>query len=122
MTTLSGPSKSDPPMSEPTTVPLGQLTVWGRGAGLPAAYPSKQPVSVYPDKATIRPGLVETALPLKSLKIDSAHRRGPRWRRRKAFDATWELRLTGPDTDLTLRGAWLLLAHLGTLGGWDEPA
>jgi hypothetical protein len=121
MTTLSRPSKSDPPMPKAVDEPLGFVSVWGRGAGLPAVFPSKQPVSVYVDRVTIRPGLIEMALPLGALKLNSAQRRGPRWRRRKAFDALWELHLTGRDTDLRIRGPWLLLAHLGTLGDWREP-
>lgn len=122
MTTLSGPSTSDPRIPKADTELLGSVTVWGRGGGLPAAFPSKQPVSVYVDRATIRPGLIETALPLTALKLDSARRRGPRRRRRKAFDASWEMRVTGQDTDLRMLGPWLLLAHLGNLGDWAEPA
>lgn len=38
------------------------------------------------------------------------------------MDARWAIRAVGPQVDLTFRGSWLLLAHLGTLGGWSEPA
>lgn len=118
-----GPALRDPKVSPDPSVDLGgDIRVQGTGSGMPARYSGWQMVTICVDRATIRPGLVEIDLPLTALTLLKARRVGLPWTRRKAVDATWELRVTGAGTDLTFRGSWLFLAHLGTLGNWPEPS
>ena len=100
---------------------LGHVTVAGVGGGMPAAYPSPQVVTIYADRATITPGLHQLTLPLTFLRVTNAGPAGLRWSRRKAADTTWVVETEGTDVALTFRGRWLLLAQLGSLGGWPEP-
>lgn len=89
---------------------------------MPPRHAAPQIVTVYADRATFTPGTDEVLLPLRALRLDSARRVGLRWTRRKAADALWEAKVTGYRATLTFRGWWLLLAQLGTLAGWAEPA
>lgn len=119
---LPWPDARDPQLpDDPDVDPVGSVWAWGQGAGLPTAFPSKQLVSVYLDRATVQPGLTERILPLADLQLRSARRRGLPWTARKAVDATWRLHLTGEGTDLSMQGTWVLLAQIGTLAGWPEP-
>ena len=102
--------------------PLGTVAICGRGAGLPAAFPEWRSVDVHLQSATIEPGLRSLVLPLEDMTIVEARPIGLRWAPRKAANARWLISATGPGIDVTFEGAWLLLAHLGTLGGWPEPA
>lgn len=112
---------SDPEMGTDTDTVLGTVTLTGRGGGMPAAFPSDQMVTIYEDRATIAPGITEVKLPLSSMTVVSARRVGIPWTRRKAVDVHWSIKVVGDQVDLTFRGRWILLAHLGTLGGWPEP-
>lgn len=119
---IGGPDIRDPEVGRDTSVALGgNVVVKGTGCGMPSRYPAWQPVSLYIDRATIQPGLQEIALPLAALYVVEARRVGLPWTRRKAVDATWQIRAASDDADLTFRGGWVFLAHLGTLGGWPEP-
>ena len=118
---LSGPDRVDPPLIPEDAEPLGWLQMSGVGEGVPSAYPSKQLVAVYLDRATVTPGLEAVVLPLNSMKVVSARPVGVRWTRRKDLDALWELNAEGAGNALTFRGRWLLLGQLGTLGDWSEP-
>ena len=60
-------------------------------------------------------------MPLASMRVTDARPAGLRWSRRKAADTTWSIETKGADVALTFRGRWLLLAQLGSLGGWSEP-
>ena len=115
---VEGPQVVDPELG---MEPLGTVAICGRGAGLPAAFPEWRSVDVHLQSATIEPGLRPLVLPLADMTIVEARRIGLRWVPRKAANARWLIRATGPDIDVTFAGAWLLLAHLGTLGGWPEP-
>lgn len=125
--TSGGGSIERPPVYDPTFEPgtdsmVGMVSVDGTGAGLPVRYPGSQLVSVYRDRATIQPGLTEIELPLQGLAVVRSQRVGLRWTRPKAVDAMWVVQVRGDGIDLTFRGSWLLLAQLGTLGRWPEPA
>lgn len=105
--------------------PLGRVRVCGTGPGLPEG-PG-------PWRSTVRSdGLVVDAhpsdddpvdlhLPLRGLRLVDARQlgRGGRWPRTP--DARWRLHLEGGGYDVTIEGTWVLLAHLGTLGGWPQP-
>ena len=120
---IDGPALRDPKVGPDRSVDLGgDIRVKGTGSGMPARYPGWQMVTIYVDRATIRPGLIEIDLPLADLTLLKARRVGLPWTRRKAVDATWQIHVTGTGTDLTFRGNWLFLAHLGTLGNWPEPS
>jgi hypothetical protein len=120
---IGGPDIHDPEVGLDTSVDLGgDVTVRGTGSGMPSSYPSWQPVTLYVDRATIMPGLHEVDLPLASLTLIDAYRIGVPWTRRKAVDARWQLHVSGEKTDLTFRGGWVFLAHLGVLGNWPEPS
>lgn len=118
---LGGGEAIDPRLHPDVDEPLGHVAVAGLGGVMPAAYPSTQVVTIYADRATIMPGLHELTLPLASMRVTNARQARLRWSRRKAADATWSLQTEGPNIALTFRGRWLLLAQLGTLGGWSEP-
>lgn len=120
---IDGPVSRDPRVSPDRSVDLGgEVRVKGRGMGMPSRYPGWQPVTIYRDRATITPGLSATVLDLGALTVTSARRIGVPWTRRKAVDATWEVVTEGPEAELTFRGPWLFIAHLGKLGEWPEPA
>jgi hypothetical protein len=123
-TSLLGSSSQDPDprISADGSDPIGWVDVKGKGAGMPRAYPSTQPVAIFLDRATITPGLHEIVLPLQSMRLVEARPSRVRWTRRKDVDATWILEVTGPDALLTFRGPWLLLGQLATLGRWPEPS
>ena len=120
--TISGPESFNPVIDPESTEPLGWARVTGKGAGMPTAYPAAQIVAIYLDRATITPGLHPVTLPLTLMQPSTANPVGVRWTSRKDVDTHWVIHLTGPGIDLTLHGSWLLLAHLGTLGHWPEPA
>ena len=127
LTPGSAPSLGDqepvnPRMPSTLDEPVGHVSVGGRGAGMPSAYPARQVVTIYQDRATIRPGLHELTLPLQSLRLVQATPSRLRWSRRKAADTNWSLQAAGPGVSLDFRGRWLLLAQLGTLASWPEPA
>jgi hypothetical protein len=118
---LGGGEVLDPRIDSDADEPLGHVTVAGVAGGMPAAYPSPQVVTIYEDRATITPGLQQLTLPLASLHVTNARPAGLRWSRLKATDTTWVIKAEGTDVALTFRGRWLLLAQLGSLGGWSEP-
>lgn len=119
--TLSGPDDFDPRIEpdEPDQV-LGHLSVVESWSDPSAAFPAGGLVTVFTDRVAISSGHGDVELPLTGLSISAASstRRG---RRRKAADTFWVLEVTGPGVTLSIMGRWLLLAHVGTLGGWPEP-
>lgn len=121
MGSVSGPDQVDPRVETDSDECLGVVTVKGAGGGMPLAYPSTQPVAIYRDRATITPGLHEVVLPLATMHVERARPAKLSWRRPRAADAIWTVEVAGPQTALTFRGRWLLLAQLGALGGWPEP-
>lgn len=54
------------------------------------------------------------------LAAEPARRRS--WRARKAVDREWAATFSWRGEILEVRGPWVLLAHLGCLAGWPEPA
>lgn len=118
---LGGGETIDPRLHPDVDEPLGHVAVAGLGGGMPAAYPSKQVVTFYADRATIMPGIRELTLPLASMRVTNARPAILRWSRRKAADATWSVQAEGTNMALTFRGRWSLFAQLGRLGGWSEP-
>jgi hypothetical protein len=105
--------------------PLGRVRVSGTGPGLPDG-PGPWRATVRCDGLVVdaHPSDVEPVdlhLPLRRLRLVDARRlgRGGRWPRTP--DARWRLHLEGGGYDVTVEGTWVLLAHLGTLGGWPQP-
>ena len=119
---IEGSPVFDPKLEAGGEGVLGTVSVAGTGGGMPAKYPATQVLSIYQDRACIQPGPVEVELPLRGLAVVGARRVGLRWTRRKAADAVWMVQVRGDGMDLTFRGRWLMLAQLGTLGQWPEPA
>jgi hypothetical protein len=117
-----GPEPTNPDVTQDPDAALGTVTVTGKSPSMPAAFPGPQVVTIYSHRATITPRFTEDELPLALMTIVHATPTGLRWTRRKDVDATWSIHALGDGIDLTFRGRWLLLAHLGTLGNWREPA
>ena len=118
-----GPESVDPPVPMDPRLALSTraVKVRGTGGGMPPRYATTERVTLYRNCAKIA-SVGEPELPLQSMRIEHARPRRLRLTRRNCLATRWNIRVVGPEIDLTFRGPWLMLAQLGKLGGWSEPS